>query len=144
MTDKVQVASAEDVDKAVASAKEAFKTWRSTPSGQRAAVMNKYADLLEKHADQIALLETTNMGMPIVGSRMLVGAQAQAFRYYAGLVDKVHGETYTEDGDGLFKMVTYEPFGVCAGISAWNGTNLSVGWKVCLIPSISSSSIAHF
>ncbi|KAH8688454.1 aldehyde dehydrogenase [Ilyonectria robusta] len=130
VTDKVQVASAEDVDKAVASAKEAFKTWRSTPSGQRAAVMNKYADLLEKHADQIALLETTNMGMPIVGSRMLVGAQAQSFRYYAGLVDKVHGETYTEDGDGLFKMVTYEPFGVCAGISAWNGTNLSVGWKI--------------
>lgn len=130
VTDKIQVAGPEDVDRAVASAKAAFKTWRSTPTAQRAAIMNKYADLVEKHADQLALLETTNMGAPVVLTRMLVESQVASFRYYAGLVDKVHGETYQEDGDGLFKMITYEPLGVCAGISAWNGTYLSIGWKV--------------
>jgi aldehyde dehydrogenase (NAD+) len=130
VTDKVQVAGPEDVDRAVASAKAAFKTWRSTPTAERAAIMNRYADLVEKHVDQLALLETTNMGAPIILARALVQSHVASFRYYAGLVDKIHGETYGEDGDGLFKMVTYEPLGVCAGISAWNATYPSIGWKV--------------
>ncbi|KAH6685474.1 aldehyde dehydrogenase family 1 member A3 [Plectosphaerella plurivora] len=89
VTDKIQVAGPED----------------------RAAIINKYADLVEKHADQLALLETTNIGAPVA-----------SFRYYAGLVDKVHGETYNEDSDSLFKIITYEPLG--------NGTYLSIGWKI--------------
>ncbi|KAM5382490.1 hypothetical protein ACJZ2D_002494 [Fusarium nematophilum] len=130
VTDQVQVAGREDVDKAVAAAKAAFKPWKATPSAERASIMLKYADLLEDKADELALIETTNMGMPISMSRLIVAAQASSFRYYAGLVDKVHGETYNEDGDGVLKMVTYEPLGVCAGISAWNGTHLSMGWKI--------------
>lgn len=130
VTDQIQVAGPEDVDKAVACAQAAFKTWRATPTDKRAAIMNRYADLVEKHTDEIALLETTNMGVPLTMSRLMVSAQATAFRYYAGLADKVHGETYNDDGDGLLKMTMYEPLGVCAGISAWNGTNLSIGWKI--------------
>ena len=132
MTDQIQVASSEDVDKAVAAAAAAFKTWRATPSSERAAIMLKYADLVEQNTEKIAQLETTNMGMPIMISRMIVGSHITSFRYYAGLADKVHGETYPEDGDGQLKMITYEPLGVCAGISAWNGTPMSMGWKVRL------------
>lgn len=133
VTDQVQVASDEDVDKAVAAAKTAFKTWRATPSAERAAIMLKFADLLEANTDKYAQLETINMGMSLLVSRMMTAMQIQSWRYYAGLVDKVPGETYNEDGDGLFKMITYHPLGVCAGISAWNATSLSIGMKVRML-----------
>jgi aldehyde dehydrogenase (NAD+) len=130
LTDQVQAASSEDVDKAVAAAAAAFKTWKNTTTRQRASIMLKYADLVEKNADKLAQLETLNMGVPITVSRIFVGAQVDTFRYYAGLVDKVHGETHNEDGDGMLKMTVYEPLGVCAGISAWNATASSMGWKI--------------
>lgn len=139
MTDQVQVASSEDVDRAVEAAAAAFKTWGTTPTSQRAAIMLRYADLLEQHSEKIAQIESINMGMPMMISRQMAAIQASSFRYYAGLADKVHGETYNEDGDGQFKMITYQPLGVCAGISAWNGTHLSIGWKVwCLLRNGSS------
>lgn len=132
MTDQIQVASSEDVDKAVKAARAAFKTWRKTPSEKRAAIMLKYADLVEEHAEEWGRLQTTNVGAPSFVPSALIKVHAQCFRYYAGLVDKIHGETYNEDGDNLFKIISYEPLGVCAGISAWNGSPLSVGWKVSL------------
>ncbi|KAJ4176384.1 hypothetical protein NW767_015471 [Fusarium falciforme] len=92
--------------------------------------MLKYADLVEKNAAKLAELETLAMGMPSMLASQVVAMHYTTFRYYAGLTDKIHGETYTEDGDGMLKLTTYEPIGVCAGISAWNGTHLSIGWKV--------------
>ncbi|KAM0546951.1 hypothetical protein ACHAPJ_010611 [Fusarium lateritium] len=130
VTDQVQAASSEDVDKAVEAATDAFKSWKKTPSSKRAAIMLRYADLVEKNATKLAELETTAMGMPCMLASQVVAMHYTSFRYYAGLADKIHGETYTEDGDGLLKLITYEPIGVCAGISAWNGTHLSIGWKI--------------
>ena len=130
VTDQVQVASSQDVDNAVAAATTAFETWSKTPSSERAAIMLKYADLLDKNTTRLAELETLAIGAPKFLANSLAQTQATSFRYYAGLIDKIHGETYSEDGDGLFKMIVHEPIGVCAGISAWNGTPLSVGWKV--------------
>jgi len=91
--------------------------------------MLKFADLVEKHADKIAHLESISMGQPIMVAKAMIGLEVASFRYYAGLTDKIPGETYPENGDGIFKMVNYEPLGVCAGIAAWNGTQLFVGWK---------------
>ena len=130
VTDKVQVASEQDVDSAVAAAKAAFPAWKRTPSAKRSAMMLKYADLLEQHADKIATLESMAMGQPMWLAKLLVVMQATNWRYYAGFTDKIPGETYPENGDGVFKMVNYEPWGVCAGISAWNGTQFSISRKV--------------
>ncbi|PVH72919.1 aldehyde dehydrogenase [Cadophora sp. DSE1049] len=130
ITNTVQIASDADVDTAVAAAKAAFKTWRKTPSTQRAAMMNRYADLLEKHLDEVAKLESICMGVPVHMAKWVLTVQASNFRYFAGMADKIAGETYPEDGDGYFKMVNYEPLGVVAGIAAWNGTQLFVGWKI--------------
>ena len=130
VTDKVQAASEQDVDRAVAAAKAAFRGWKRTPSGKRSAIMLKYADLVEQHTDKIAHLESISMGQPISVAKKLVEMQVASWRYFAGLTDKIPGETYPENGDGIFKMVNYEPLGVCAGISAWNGTQLFVAWKV--------------
>ena len=120
----------EDVDKAVAAASDAFKVWKATSSAERSAIMLKYADLIDANAEKLASLETLCMGAPMSLMKQLVQAHSATFRYYAGLTDKIHGQSYTEDGDGLLKLINYEPIGVCAGISAWNGTPLSLGWKV--------------
>lgn len=95
--------------------------------------MLKYADLVEKNIDKIAEIESVSMGAPISIAKALTAMQVQNFRYYAGLTDKIPGETYPENGDNVFKMVNYEPLGVCAGISAWNGTQLFVAWKVSIL-----------
>jgi acyl-CoA reductase-like NAD-dependent aldehyde dehydrogenase len=123
LTDQIHAATSEDVDKAVVAARAAFNEWKDVPSAERAAMMNKFADLVsqEGHAKNILELESTSMGMPVALASRMVGILADGFRYYAGMIDKIPGE---------LKMVTYEPIGVVAGISAWNGIPLSLSWKV--------------
>ena len=126
MTDKVQCASEKDIDQAVAAAKLAFPKWKKTPSGERMKIMLKFADLVEQHIDKIAELESVCMGQPIMIAKKLVEMQVAQWRYYSGFCDKIAGQTFPENGDGYFKMVNYEPLGVCAGISAWNATQFFV------------------
>lgn len=93
---------------------------------------------MEKKTDELAHLETISMGMPRSLATRMIGMHVSTFRYYAGLTDKIHGESYMEDGDdGLLKMINYQPMGVCAGISAWNGTPLQAGWKVITLVRVS-------
>lgn len=132
VTDKVQVASEADVDKAVEAAKAAFPGWSKTPGLRRAAMMNKFADLLEQNAPRLAKLESMAMGQPITVAKAFVGAgPAQIWRYYAGFAGKIAGESYAPDFDGdSYKIVAYEPLGVCAGICAWNGSHVLAAWKM--------------
>ena len=118
MSDKIQVASEADVDKAVAAAKAALPSWSVTPGTERAAIMLKFADLLEKNAAKIAKLESVAMGQPIGVATKFTAMPASYWRYFSGFADKITGESFAPDGDGLFKIVSYEPLGVCAGIAA--------------------------
>jgi aldehyde dehydrogenase (NAD+) len=129
VSDKIQVASEGDVDKAVAAAKAALPLWSARPGGERAAIMLKFAELLEKNAAKIAKLESVAMGQPIGVATKFTALPASYWRYFAGFADKITGESSPPDGDGLFKIVSYEPLGVCAGISAWNATTLLFSWK---------------
>lgn len=130
VTDKVQVASEKDIDDAVAAAKAAFPGWRETAGHKRAAMMNKFADLLTSNVEKLAKLESQAMGQPIsVAKRAILGCTA-LWRYYAGYAGKVSGETFPPDEDGVYKIVQYEPLGVCAGICAWNGTHTLAAWKM--------------
>ncbi|KAK3714075.1 hypothetical protein LTR37_008104 [Vermiconidia calcicola] len=130
VTDKVQVASEKDIDDAVAAAKEAFPKWRETAGHKRAAIMNKFADLLEQNADKLAKLESSAMGQPITVARAMIKGPAALWRYYAGYAGKVSGQSFPPDEDGTYKIVQYEPLGVCAGICAWNGTHVLAAWKM--------------
>lgn len=123
-------AGPEDVDDAVAAAARASKPWRNTRPAERARLLHKLADLAEAHVDEIAALETKAMGAPLWIAKHSVMAMAGWFRYYAGWADKLSGETILDAAEGVCKMVAYEPLGVCAGIAAWNGTLLFVGWKI--------------
>lgn len=80
VTDKVQVASEADIDKAVSAAKAAFPKWRDTAGAKRAAIMLKFADLLEKNVDKLASLESRAMGQPISLARRFVLGPAALWR----------------------------------------------------------------
>ncbi|KAK1070499.1 hypothetical protein LTR74_004178, partial [Friedmanniomyces endolithicus] len=130
VTDKVQVASEADVDRAVDAAKAAFPKWRDTAGHKRAAIMYKFADLLEKNVDKLAKLESIAMGQPISVAKKFILAPAMIWKYYAGYAGKVAGESFPPDEDGTYKIVQYEPLGVCAGICAWNGSHVLAAWKM--------------
>jgi aldehyde dehydrogenase (NAD+) len=88
VTDKIQVASEQDVDNAVKAARAAFPKWRDTAGHKRAAIMLKFADLLEANIEKLAKLESMSMGQPVsVAKKMIMGPIA-LWRYYAGYAGK--------------------------------------------------------
>jgi len=97
---------------------------------KRAAIMLKFADLLEKNIDKLAKLESQAMGQPMTMAKAMIRGPAALWRYYAGYAGKVAGESFPPDEDGTYKIVQYEPFGVCAGICAWNGSHVLAAWKM--------------
>ncbi|KAL1631477.1 hypothetical protein SLS54_000238 [Diplodia seriata] len=137
----IPIAGQADVDAAVAGAQEAFKPtspWRASfPAKRRAAAMHKLADLMEANAAELGRLETLAMGQPPLVSGLMVQWAADTFRYYAGWTDKIAGQAFPaeqdEGGDGApgtYKIVKYEPIGVCAGVGAWNTAQSNFAWKV--------------
>ncbi len=126
----VHAAGEADVDNAVDAAAKAYKSWRKTSSAEKAKYMMKMADLVERDCEKLAKFETMCMGQPITVARKFVGSSVAYWRYYAGFCDKLEGESFPEDGDGRVKITQYMPFGVCAGIAAWNGTQVTAVKKI--------------
>ena len=105
VADGIQVASQADVDKAVASARAAFEgDWSKWTPQQRSEAMLKFADLTDKHVDDLAMWEVQSMGQPISVTRYVYGLLGKTFRYYAGWTDKLPGESWTEDQSGIYKV----------------------------------------
>src|SRR3954470_15805496 len=124
-------AGLEDVDRAVAAAREAFDEgpWpRMTPL-ERSRIMHKVATLLRERLPEIAVMETTNCGKIIVESRGDVTASANCFEYYAGLATQLWGEQIPMNGP-LLDYTLREPVGVCAQIVPWNFPLLMAAWKL--------------
>lgn len=126
----LHTASASDVDKAVDYATEAFETgpWSTFSGEKRGICLGKLADLIEEHADEIAYFESIASGRPLMSTQRDVPMSAQVFRYYAGWADKIKGDSFPAD-DGFYKLVSQEALGVCAGITAWNGSLHFLAWK---------------
>jgi len=124
----VAEAGPEDADRAVGAAARAFEDWGSRTPIQRAKALYRFADLIEEHADELALIETRDMGMAIGDARWCAGNAAAVMRYYAGAIDKFFGSTIPVDRDGI--VLTFrEPIGVTALITPWNFP-LNIGnWK---------------
>ena len=108
-------ASAADVDAAVARARAAFRPggeWRSLSPAARARLLWRVGDLIDEHADELAELETRDQGQPIGISRNVsVAAAAEHFRYYAGWVTKIAGETNPLSFPGTLNYTLREPIG---------------------------------
>ncbi|KAM5363793.1 hypothetical protein ACJZ2D_011827 [Fusarium nematophilum] len=127
--DKIQVASETDVNAAVQAAQAALPGWKSTAALRRASIMNRFAELLEANVELLATLEGKAMGQPISIARANLGIAISIWRYYAGAATSIAGESLAPDADNLYKIVQYEPLGVCDGICAWNGSHLQTSWK---------------
>ncbi|KAL1828754.1 hypothetical protein DCAR_0208011 [Daucus carota subsp. sativus] len=122
----------EDIDIAVAAARKAFSKgpWPKMIAYDRSNILLRFADLLEKHNDEIAALESWDTGKPFKQSALVeVPMLTRFFRYYAGWADKIQGLTVPVDGS-YHCQTLHEPIGVCGQIIPWNFPLLMYGWKV--------------
>ena len=125
---ELERAGVEETDAAVARAKEAFPAWRAVAPADRARLLRRLATLVEEHGEELARIESRNVGKPISGARGEVGMVAQVFHFYAGAVDKHHGESIPVAGgvDVTFR----EPLGVVGLIVPWNFPLNIASWKL--------------
>ena len=126
----VSRASSNDVDQAVNVARERYEEgiWRKATVRHRRDVLRGIADLIRRDQGRLAAMESENAGKPIAAARGEVGAVATTFDFYAGAVDKFHGQTIPGNADGTL-MTFREPIGVCAAITPWNFPMLILSWK---------------
>lgn len=121
---------AADVDAAVAAARKAFRGWSRTAPRERMEILYRYVELLGEHAEQLAVLESLDMGKPIsdVLAIDLPGCQ-DTIQFMAEYIDKIEGSVTSTEEDVLH-YVLREPLGVVAAISPWNYPMLMAIWKV--------------
>ncbi|MBX9585104.1 MAG: aldehyde dehydrogenase family protein [Gemmataceae bacterium] len=128
---KVAEGDAADIDLAVKAARKALESgpWGRMNASARGRLLNKLADAVEAHKDELAALESLDNGKPIADS---LGADLpltlQCYRYYAGWADKNHGQTIPVDG-AYFCYTRHEPVGVVGQVIPWNFPLLMQAWK---------------
>jgi acyl-CoA reductase-like NAD-dependent aldehyde dehydrogenase len=125
---EVVSAGVEETDAAVARAKEALPAWRAVAPADRARLLRRVATLVEDHGEELARLESRNVGKPIAGARSEVGMVSEVFHYYAGAVDKHFGETIPVAGG--VDLTLREPLGVVGLIVPWNFPLNIASWKL--------------
>jgi aldehyde dehydrogenase (NAD+) len=130
---EVADADARDVDAAVAAARRALEgAWSRFKPFDRQQVMLRLADLVERHYDELALLDSLDMGAPISRSRLGRRRAVGLLRYYAGLATAIHGDTIGNSAPGdVFTYTLKEPVGVVGAINPWNGPIGLAIWKLC-------------
>jgi acyl-CoA reductase-like NAD-dependent aldehyde dehydrogenase len=125
---ELEEAGLEETDAAVIAASAAFPSWAAVAPADRARMLRRLAGLVEEHAEELALLETRNVGKPISDSRGEVAMVAEVFHFYAGAVDKHHGETIPVAGG--VDLTFREPLGVVGLIVPWNFPLAISSWKL--------------
>ncbi len=128
---QVAQASAADVDQAVRVAHDRFSAgaWKQMRSRERGQILGRIAALIREKTEMLAQIESRDGGKPISAARGEIGAVANTFEYYAGAVNKIHGQTIPGNANGTV-MTFREPLGVCALIVPWNFPLVIAGWKI--------------
>jgi 4-guanidinobutyraldehyde dehydrogenase / NAD-dependent aldehyde dehydrogenase len=121
----------EDINRAVSSARAVFRdgSWANLAPAERKRILLRFADLVTAHGDELALLETLDMGKPINDSlKVDVPGAARCIRWYAEAIDKVYDQVAPTGSDAL-ALITREPMGVVGAIVPWNFPLLMAAWK---------------
>jgi acyl-CoA reductase-like NAD-dependent aldehyde dehydrogenase len=130
----VAQAGTADVDAAVRAAAQAFEqgsAWRKAPAAQRSLLLNRLADLVEQHTDELAELESLDNGKPVAYARQIdIPLTTAHFRYFAGWPTKIEGETIPVGAPSMLCYTRKEPVGVCGQIIPWNFPLMMASWKV--------------
>jgi len=126
----VAAGSASDVDLAVRSARAALKVWNGIRAADRGLILNRLADLLVKHQDELVAMESLNAGKPLSSvMRQDMPAAIDTLRYYAGWTDKIIGQVIPARTDALTYTIR-EPVGVVGAIVPWNFPLMIGMWKI--------------
>ena len=134
-------ASESDVNKAVDAAREAFKAWRKTTVSERAALLNKIADIIDENTDLLATTESLDNGKPIRETKAVdVPLSAKHFRYFAGCILADEGQATVLD-EKYLSIVLREPIGVVGQIIPWNFPFLMAAWKLAPVIAAGDASV---
>ena len=125
---ELEQAGVDEADEAVARAQAAFPAWRAVSPADRAKLLRRVATLVEDNGEELARIESENVGKPISGARGEIGMVAQVFHFYAGAVDKHRGETIPVAGG--VAATFREPLGVVGLIVPWNFPANIASWKL--------------
>ncbi len=128
---EMSAGSAKDVDAAVAAAKAAFRSgvWSRMAPRRRMEIMYRFADLVEENAEELALLDTLDMGKPIADMLEVdVPLVVETIRYMGECIDKIEGAVTNTASDAM-SLILREPLGVVGAISPWNYPLLMAAWK---------------
>ena len=127
---EVAEGGAEDVDRAVAAARRAAPGWAATPPADRKKVLQRFADLIDAHSEELARIETLDVGKPISDTRSLdIPDSAATIRWHAEATDKLYDQV-APTGPGAVAMVVREPLGVVGAIVPWNYPLQMAAWKL--------------
>jgi acyl-CoA reductase-like NAD-dependent aldehyde dehydrogenase len=124
----LESAGVDETDAAVARARAAYPGWRAVSPADRGRLLRRLATLVEDHHEELSRIESQNVGKPISGARGEVGMVADVFHFYAGAVDKRHGETIPVAGG--VDLTFREPLGVVGLIVPWNFPLNISSWKL--------------
>jgi acyl-CoA reductase-like NAD-dependent aldehyde dehydrogenase len=130
---EVALGGAEDADRAVAAAREAFTEgpWASMPPAGRERLMLALADAIEARAEEIAQIESLDNGKPVgLAQYVDVNGAVAHLRYFAGWPSKIEGEVLPVNAPNIHCYTRHEPVGVCAQIIPWNFPLLMAAWKL--------------
>ena len=123
-------ASADDVDAAVERAKQALPEWLDATPGERAELLLKLAEVISDNAEELAQVESQNVGKPLMVSRDEMPFSADNLRFFAGAARNLEGKSTGEYIKGYTSMIRREPIGIVAGICPWNYPLMMAVWKL--------------
>jgi 1-pyrroline dehydrogenase len=122
--------AAEDADRAVQAADKALPEWLETTPGERAEVLLKLADLIDEHTEELAQLESTNVGKPLPAARDEMPVASDNLRFFAGAARLLEGKSAGEYMRGYTSFLRREPLGIVGGITPWNYPLMMAVWKI--------------
>src|SRR5436853_7738462 len=132
---RVAAGDREDINRAVAAARAAFRkgVWSQTAPAKRKKILLRFAEAVLAHTEELALLETLDMGKPISDSLKIdIPGAARCLQWYAEAIDKVYDQV-APTGARALALITREPMGVVGAIVPWNYPLLMAAWKIAPI-----------
>ena len=122
--------SAEDVDRAVEAAKKALPEWLEKTPKERSELLHKLADVIDDNAEELAQLESLNVGKPLMASRDEMPFSADNLRFFAGAARQLEGKSAGEYIEGYTSIIRREPLGIVGGVCPWNYPLMMAIWKM--------------
>src|SRR5437773_819913 len=137
--EQVPAGTAEDVDAAVETAKAALPDWFDSTPGERAEILLKLADVIDANAEELARIESRNVGKPLSYARDEMPVCSDNLRFFAGAARLLEGKSTGEYMRGYTSMIRREPLGVVGGIAPWNYPLMMAVWK--LAPALAAGNV---